>query len=163
MREQYWYMYQNFKYRFFYYKRFKILFSKINWIITALCGLTTLSSVAAWGIWKSHPLAWSILICFSQLVQALFPKNPYNDLLISTTFMLCEFDKLLLEIEHGWLAIELNQYSDEQILEFIRKYELKHAELISQFFSGTYLPELKHCCKKAEEECAAYFSKYISI
>ena len=161
MREQYWNMYQKLEYQFFYYKRFQILFHRINWFITAICSTLALSSVATWSIWKTIPVFWSVLICASQLIQALFPKLPYNDLLISTNFMLGELEKLLLDINHDWLALELFQYSEQEILGLIQKYECRYANLSSQFFSGTYLPEIEYCHKKAEVECLNYFKKFI--
>lgn len=160
MRETYWNCYKKIAYQFFYYKRFQIFLNAVNNGITAFCGLTALSSVAAWGLWKSYPLLWSFLICMAQLVQAIFPKLPYNDMLCSTKFMICSLDKLLLSIRHSWLEIDVYDYTDEHILEIIAKYEAQYSKLVSQFYSGTYLPEIRYCEKKAEEECIAYFNTY---
>ena len=157
MRVTYWDFYKKITYQFFYYKRFQIFFTAINNGISVFCGLTALSSVAAWGLWKSYPLLWSALICAAQLIQAAFPKMPYNDLLCSTKFMICSLDKLLLDIRHSWLAIDVHDYTDEHILKLVAKYEAQYSELVSQFFSGTYLPEIKYCEKKATEECISYF------
>lgn len=158
MREKYWNFYYKITYQSFYYKRFQIFFTGINRVITVFCSLMALSSVAAWGIWKTYPLLWSIMICSSQLIQAMFPKLPYNDLLCSTRFMICSIDKLRMSIDHSWLKIDVYNYTDKQILELIEKYEIQYSELVSQFFSGTYLPEIKYCVKKTEAECTAYFS-----
>ena len=157
MREQYWAMYSKIQYQSYYYKHFQTLFNRINWCISVFCSITTLSSIAAWGIWKTYPLIWSLLICASQLIQAIFPTLPYNDLLTSTHFMICAIDKLMLDINHDWLKIELFEYSDEKILELLEKYENSYSDLTSQFFSGKYLPDIKYCERKAETECATYF------
>ncbi len=65
MREAYWNFYKKIAYQFFYYKRFQIFLNAVNNGIAAFCGLTALSSVAAWGLWKSYPLLWSFLICMA--------------------------------------------------------------------------------------------------
>lgn len=122
-----------------------------------------MSCVAAWGIWNVYPVLWSVLICLAQIIQALTPKMPYNDLLVSTKFMICSLDTLLLDIDIKWLDINyVHDYSDEEILQFIENYQKQHTALINQFFSGTYLPELKICVRKATEECNTYFQKYLS-
>lgn len=158
MREKYWNFYLKIAYQFHYYKRFQIFFTKVNHGITIFCSLTALSSVAAWGIWDSYPIVWSALICASQLIQALFPKLPYNDLLCSTKFMICSLDTLLMKIGHGWHEIDLRHYTEEQIFELLKDYEAQYSELTSQFFAGTFLPEINHCAKMAEKECEAYFT-----
>ncbi len=163
MRENYWNFYKKIAYQFFYYKRFQIFLNRLYWGITALCNLTAFSSIAAWGVWKSYPLVWSVLICITQLVQALYPRLPYNELRYPTTFMICSLDKLLTSIGHSWLKIDLYDYTEEEIFEFIEKYEMQYNELVAQFFAGVYLPEINHCAKKAEEECISYFTtKYSS-
>lgn len=72
--------------------------------------------------------------------------------------MICSLDKLLLDIRLKWLAIDVYDYSDEQMLQFINEFESQYSGLVSQFFAGTYLPEIAYCSKKAEEECIAYFT-----
>lgn len=157
MREKYWEFFKNTKYRFFYYKHFQILYSRINFALTVFCSLTALSSVAAWGIWKSAPIIWSLLICISQLIQAILPQLPYSDMLCSTKFMICSLDKLLVSIENTWHEIDVYDYSDEKILKYLEKYNCQVSELTFQFFSGTYLPYVKRCEEKATEECTSYF------
>ena len=158
MRETYWSFYYKIVYQFFYYKRFQILFSTINRGISSFCCLMSLARVAAWSMWKTYPLLWSILICVAQLIQALSPKLPYNDLLHSTRFMICSFDKLLLSIRHTWFEMDVYDYTDEQILKFTKKYDAQYSELVSQFFSGSYLPEIQYCNKRAEKEAISYFN-----
>lgn len=158
MRDQYWTLYVALKHRSLYYKYFQSLFSTVNWIISAILCLTTLSCIAAWDIWKNHPVLWSSLICISQILQALFPKLPYNDLLISTKFMICSMDKLLLDIEHDWLSINVFSWSDNKILKQLKKRQKHYSKLVNQFFSGTYLPTIRYCEKMAEKECKTFFS-----
>lgn len=158
MREQYWTFYVQTKHKSFYYMYFQILFERINWMITAFLTLTTISCIAAWDIWKTHPLIWASIICLSQLIQALFPKLPYNDILVATKFMISSIDRLLLQIDHGWLDIEVHNLNEEQILALLKKYQLEYSELVNQFFSGSYLPIIKWCDKKAEESCKVFFS-----
>lgn len=158
MRERYWTFFFSIKHEAYYYKYFQILFHRINWIITGFLSVTTLSCIAAWDIWKNYQVIWAAFICVSQIVQALFPKLPYNDSLISTQFMISSLDKLLLEIEYDWLYLDIHNLPDEEILKRLNRHQAEYSELISQFFSGSYLPVIKYCEKKAEQECKNFFS-----
>lgn len=158
MRERYWTFFFSIKHESLYYKHFQQLFNSINWIITCFLSVTALSCIAAWDIWKDYQVLWAILICTSQVIQALFPKLPYNDLLISTRFMICSLDRLLIDVEHDWLYIDIHQSSEDEILKLLEKHQLKYSELVNQFFSGSYLPVIKHCEKCAEKDCKNFFS-----
>lgn len=158
MRERYWNFYFSIKHESFYYKHFQLLLSRINRGITAILALTTLSSIAAWDIWNKYRIIWAILICFSQVLQAIFPKLPYNDLLISTRFMISSLDKLLLDIEYDWLSIDVHDLSDDKILASLKKHQRNYSDLVNQFYSGEYLPVIKYCEKKAERDCKNFFS-----
>lgn len=157
MRERYWNFYASIKYKSCYYMYFQILFKRINTFITCFLTLTTLSCIAAWDVWKEYQLLWSGLICLSQAIQALFPKLPYNDLLISTKFMISAIDRLLLDIDRDWLLIESHDLSDDEIISLLSKHQNHYADLVNQFFSGEYLPMIKYCEKKADQECTAFF------
>lgn len=158
MRERYWKLYISIKHESYYYKHFQLLLKRINWGITAVLTLTTLSSIAAWDIWDKYRIVWAIIICFSQVIQALFPKLPYNDLLISTRFMISSLDKLLLDIDYDWMNIDVHDLSEDEILALIMKHQRGYSSLVNQFFSGEYLPVIKYCEKKAERDCKNFFS-----
>lgn len=158
MRERYWAFYFSVKYESFYYRNFQLLFNKINWMITAFLAVTTLSCIAAWDIWQKLPALWATLICVSQIVQALFPRLPYNDLLISTKFIISTLSDLLLEIDHDWLSIDIHQLSDEDISSLLEKRQKQHSELTNQFFAGTCLPDIKYCKKRSERDLEDFFS-----
>lgn len=158
MRERYWKFFTEIKYKSYYYKHFQILFNRINWGISAFLSLTTLTCIAAWDIWDSHPMIWASVICFSQIIQAMFPKLPYNDTLISTKFMISSLDKLLLSIESDWLYIEIHQLNDDEILLRLNRYQNQYSELVDQFFSGSYLPTIKWCNNKADKDWEVFFS-----
>lgn len=137
---------------------FQILFKRINTCITCFLSLTSLSCIAAWDIWNEHQTVWAMLICASQVAQALFPKLPYNDTLISTRFMISAIDKLLLDIDHDWLVIESHHLSDDEIIDLLEKHQRHYSDLVNQFFSGEYLPIIKYCEEKADSECRTFFS-----
>ena len=163
MRERYWTFVTEIKYNAYYYKYFQILFNRINWSISVFLSLTTLTCIAAWDIWASHPMIWSSLICFSQIIQAMFPKLPYNDILVSTKFMISSLDKLLWSIESDWLYIEIHQLEDDEILLRLNKHQNQYSELVNQFFSGSYLPTIKWCSNKADKDWETFFSTTYNI
>ena len=157
MRERYWYFFFSLKHQEFYYKYFQQLFNRINWLITAFLSLTTLSCIASWELWHAHKILWAVIICVAQIVQALFPKLPYNDYLISTNFMISSLSELLIQVEHDWLYIDIHQPSEDEILKLLKQHQIKYCELVNQFFSGFYLPTIKYCETRAEADCKNFF------
>ena len=153
MRERYWTFFFSLKHQEFYYKYFQQLFNRINWCITAILTITTLSCIASLDLWKEHQLLWATIICVAQIVQALFPKLPYNDCLVSTGFMISSLSELLIQVEHDWLYIEIHELSDEEILQLLHKHQTKHCTLIN-----FYLPTIKYCEKHAEADCKNFFN-----
>lgn len=158
MRERYWTFFCSLKHQEFYYKYFQQLFNRINWFITAILTLTTLSCIASLDLWKEHQLLWATIICVAQIIQALFPKLPYNDCLVSTGFMISALSELLIKVEHDWLYIDIHQLSDDEILQLLHTHQAKHCELINQFFSGFYLPTIPYCEDHAEADCKNFFN-----
>ena len=157
MRERYWSFFYSLKHQEFYYKYFQQFFNRVNWCITAFLALTTLSCIASLSIWEKHQLIWASIICTAQAIQALFPKLPYNDYLISTNFMISALSELSVQVEYDWLYIDIHQLSDDEILQLLHTHQTKHCELINQFFSGFYLPTIKYCETRAEADCKNYF------
>ena len=159
MREQYWNFYSSLKYREFYYKWFRTFWGRINWAISGFCTLISLSCVAAWGIWKTYPILWTVLICISQVIQVFFPKLPYNDLLSASKLIANPLDRLLIDVENSWLEMNyVKEFSDAELLPLLYNYKLEYSKLVSQFFSSSYLPAIKWCETKSECDCKNYFS-----
>ena len=142
---------------------FQLLFKRVNTAITILLNFTTATCVAAWSLWGKIPVLWAILICTSQAIQAIFPKLPYNDILISTKFMISALEKLLLSIRFDWLSIDVNNLSDNEIQKLLKKHQTQYSNLVEQFFSGEYLPIIKYCERKANTDTKNYFSNTYSI
>lgn len=137
---------------------YQIFVKRINIGISCFLSCVTISSIAAWNFWKTYPLLWSGIICLSQIIQAVLPNLPYFDLLIPVKLMISAVDRQLLDIDHDWLIIETQGLSEDQIINLLEKHQNRYADLVDQFFSGEYLPIIKYCVKKAEEECETYFS-----
>lgn len=158
MRERYWNFYTSIKYKSCYYMYYQIFVKRINIGISCFLSCVTISSIAAWNFWKTYPFLWSGIICLSQIIQAVLPNLPYFDLLIPVKLMISAVDRQLLDIDHDWLIIETQGLSEDQIINLLEKHQNRYADLVDQFFSGEYLPIIKYCVEKAEEECNTYFS-----
>lgn len=160
MRERYWHFFFSAMYKSFYYKHFQQLLNGINWFITAFLSLTSLSCIATWGLWSKHKLVWTVFLCTAQVIQALFPKLPYNELLISTKFMISALDSLIMDIEHDWLYIDIHyaELSEDDILNLLYKHQSKYSALVNQFFAGAYLPTIGFCEARSQRDCENYFT-----
>ena len=158
MQEHFWDFFVSTKHKSFYYIHFQNLFNRINWLLSAFLNITTVSSIAAWGIWDQYPLIWAIILCASQMIQIFFPKLPFNDQLISVRFIISEIERLLIDIESEWLKMEIRDIPDEDMHNLLVQYQLRLYEITNRYFSGYYLPVLHYCESKAEQDCKNYFS-----
>lgn len=158
MADHYWDFFIATKHKACYYKSFYSLFSRINWAMTAFLNFASFSSIAAWGIWNDYSVVWAAIIGISQVLQMLFPKVPYNDLLISVKFILPEIDRLLIDIENDYFDIELGRLSDDDIKERLNIHQIRLFDITSRYFGGVYLPDLRFCASSAERDCKNYFS-----
>lgn len=163
MRNRYWNFFYEITYKKYYYESFYKFFKRINWIISAVLNITSLSSVAAWSIWGEHQLIWAILICFSQVIQALFPKLPYNDLLIAEQFMFPSLGKLYRSIERDWLAIDQKNLSEKKIMKKLLHHQQKYSDLVEFYMPSQFLPDIFFCEKEAAQNTQRFFRNNYNI
>jgi len=159
LREQFWSCMAEIKHKEAYYLRYQERSRKIDRWITALCGITTATSVATWAMWLHIPWLWSLLIATSQLVQALKPHIfPYSEQLVALKFFLPSASQLLIQAEFEWNGID--NRSDEEIRELVREYQLKIESLENKYRGDTWFTPKTHIADRAEEDRDQYLSKF---
>ena len=72
-------------------------------------------------------------------------------------YLLPELNKLILQIDYGWLSLDIVGYDDQELLKQIAEHEAKFTALEDQFTNGIKFPEIESILKKAEQDTDAYF------
>jgi hypothetical protein len=106
MRTEIWNQLVNIQFKALYSCECSKLSSFWSRIILFLIAITSASSVAAWAFWQQHTTTWAIIIGSAQIIQLGIPFIPFfkNDKeFLSMSF---EFEKLYLEYEKLWYALQ---------------------------------------------------------
>ena len=163
MREEYWNMYVSMKHKTYYFKHYSILLYHINWVIIGVCTLFSVTSITTWLVWRYIPWAWGILTAFVQVLQFLHTFMPFTKRATALQYMLSQLDTLMIEMEHDWRTINIEDYQDPKISKLIKGHKRTYSNLSIQFTSDISMPYNKLCDKKAEKECKNFFFYYYNL
>lgn len=155
MRDRYWAMFCDLKYKERYYWHYQIRARRINGLINGICLLTTSASVANWFIWQHIPIVWSLLIISAQAIQVLKPLFPFSKQIDSLKFLIPAIDKLIIDVDYSWN--QTHQQDEKQISKLIKKYESQYIDLNNQFINEVYFPVIKNCEDKAQTDTINFF------
>lgn len=157
MRDRFFSMYQCIKYKECFYGSHRENAQKMYNAYSTITLAVSIISVLIWSISKSMPALWAIVIAVAQFAQACGSKLLWSSQLTSLKYLMPELAKLCLNIDHDWLALDLNNYSDEKILKLISMYEDRFEVLQKQFTDGISFHEKAAILKKAEMDQRNYF------
>lgn len=157
MRDRFFSMYQCIKYKECFYGAHRENAQKMYNTYSTITLAISIISVLIWSISKSMPALWAIVIAIAQFAQACGGKLLWTTQLTSLKYLMPELARLTLDIDHAWLALDLDSYSDDKILELISTYENRFESLQRQFTDGIPFHEKATILKKTETEQRNYF------
>ena len=157
MRDRYFSMYQSIKYKECFYAAHQKKANKMYSGYTVIMVALSIFSVLLWGISKTMPVLWAMVIAAAQFAQALSSYLPWAKQLSALKYLVPELTKLSLDIDHDWLALNLKGYSDAQILRLISVYEGRFEALEKQFATDVDFGQTKDILKKAESDQLNHF------
>ena len=163
MRDKFWRMFYEMKYRERYYWHYQIRSKRINGLVSAICMIASASSIAAWGIWSQYPVVWAVIIAISQVFSVTKPLHPQADQLVAFKFIIPAISDMLVRIEYDWEQIDSEKYSDDEIKSVLRNYKNEYNALENTYIGDLYLPASQNCVKLAEKECKDYFYLYYDV
>lgn len=164
MRDRFFSMYQNIKYKECFYSAHRENAQKMYNVYSTVTLAISIITVLIWSISKSMPALWAIVIATAQFAQACGNKLLWTSQLTSLKYLMPELAKLSLAIDHDWLALDLNNYSDEKILKLVSTYENRFEALENQFTDGISFHKKNAILKKTETEHRNYFyTRYPAI
>jgi hypothetical protein len=90
-----------------------------NWdrYINIFLALASSSSIAAWVIWKSHPMVWSSVIAASQVITVIKPYFPYFKYVKELNNKCSHVQVLNIEFERLWYNLEHKKINHDQAVE----------------------------------------------
>lgn len=163
MRDRYFSMYQSIKYKECFYAAHREKARKRYGIYTVCMIALSILSVLLWSISKTMPALWAIVIAAAQFAQALSSFLPWSKQLGALRYLMPELAMLSLDIDHEWLALDMNGYSDEQIWDLISAYETRFETLQKQFVIDVDFDKTEDILKKAESAHRAHFYLYYPV
>lgn len=157
MRDRYFSMYQSIKYKECFYAAHQEKAHKMYSSYTVIMAALSIFSVLLWSVSRTMPVLWAMFIAAAQFAQALSSYLPWAKQLGALKYLMPELAQLSLDIDHDWLALDLNGYSDARILKLISEYEGRFEALEKQFTNDVDFARAKDVLKKAEADQQAYF------
>lgn len=157
MRERYFRMYEAIKYKEQFYEAHAIRANRRYEIFSAIVLLISIGSALIWSISKTMPALWSVVIAAAQFAQAYSVNLPYAKQISALHYLLPELKILLIGIDRDWLLLDINEYSDQALVDLITKYDTNFAQLENQFVGDIAFPRTKRILKQAEDGTTAYF------
>lgn len=158
MRERYWNMFFDAKYKFFYYSFYKQYCDKITLCIKASLAIVSCASVAAWSIWETLPALWAIIIAISQIVSIAQEYLPFAKASAGIEYLLPDLEHLTIDIASDWNRID--QIDDDEIIEKIAFYQKSIVNMESRFLSSFAFLYTKRAVQGADNECEKFFAAY---
>lgn len=158
MRDRYWNMFYDARYRLFYYTFYKQQCDiRTRWIKIFL-SIVSCSGVAGWAIWKSIPGLWAFVIALSQIVSVIYEYLPFAKESTGIEYLLPELEMLTIDIASDWNRID--ETDDKEIIEKISFYEKRMVEIESRFLSSSAFLYNKKAIQRANDECDKFFKAY---
>lgn len=164
MREAFWSVFYDLKYKQFYLETYRTHAERINNAILVLGAIASASTIAGWKIWEAHAFMWSIILAIAQIVQVVKPYMPYAKRLQGAQYALPEVRELLIEIEHAWNRCGvIHTCSDDEYNDLIQQYRKQYRAIENKYMSGFNLPIVETVQETAIEQRDSYFRRHYNI
>jgi hypothetical protein len=150
MRTRVWNNMANIRFKAFYCGRCSSLSGSSGRLLSFFLSFASAGSVAAWAIWKEHPIVWATTIGLAQVLHVAKPYIPFIGAEKELQSMAFEFEKLYLHYEQLWFGIDNNQMSAAKAEMIFYQYREKEIEIEKN--SKVNCPEFKHLIQKAQED-----------
>jgi hypothetical protein len=122
--------------------------------------LMSTGSIAAWAVWKQHPLLWGTLIAASQVITAVAPFLPFKARLKSIAGLLPELEVLHINMESKWSEIMQAELTDAEIRRCITTFRQQKQKMLQKNLPGRTLPEKVDLLTKAEKKAELWVETY---
>ena len=164
MQNIFWNKLQQFKFDLIYYS---LHFSRCTFFIRAIKYISAGGTVVVTSIWlnwkeiNTVSLICAIIIIALQALSAVSELFPFENRKQEIREMTDELDALYIIMEDDWRKITNGEYSVDEIMELIKKYENEQAQIKRHYFKDDSLPEISKIIDSATEKTTDYFKNFI--
>lgn len=159
MRDKFWSLFIELKFKSYYLDRYKAHAHRTDNVLSGVSLFTSAASISAWQIWQIAPWLWSAILVISQLLQVFKPKFPYAKRLGGLRYACPELRDLLIDLDKDWNHSEIHDASDDDYLNLIEKYERSSSQIVKKYLGSDELPRVRYANNAAETDCKSYFER----
>ena len=124
-------------------------------VFKILLAVLSSGAVAAWAIWDSHPIFWSLIVAISQILSIVYDYLPYKQRIKDLEITIPAIQQMYIYAESHYFAV-CNTYTDEEINHILYDCEKKTSEILMRI-NG--LPVIDKIGETVDEEVNSYFVK----
>lgn len=158
MRERYWSVFNQMKFNFFYFDKYKTIRDKQVMIMKSFLLVMACGGVASLPFWDNMPIAWPIMLVIVQSVGAIQDYLPFTKEADGLAYFVPELGALMVDVAYGWDMI--NCTNEQAIAEKIRELETRYVILHDKYLHGLTLKTNSKCNKYADLEQKKFFAFY---
>ncbi|WP_418972655.1 hypothetical protein [Allofournierella sp.] len=152
MRDEFFWMYQQYKYSYYYYQSYGIRSGRADTVITIFLLLSSIGVIGSWWIWQQLPYLWGGLLGVAQVLSAIQSFLPFNKRKASSQYICSDLVFLINEIEKDWHLIYIGQVSEQKIALLIQKHQDSYTKIEQKYSTATLFPPSKKHKKWASQK-----------
>jgi len=134
-----------------YMRRYRDYLGRWVTAIATVRAIASSVSIAAWAVWKDHPLVWGTIIAAAQVADAIKDVFPVVKRYKAASEYTVTLDSLFIDAQLEWENIYSGKYSDDQVLTRLHKLRKLHHDAEARMMKDG-LPIRKDLFRQAREE-----------
>lgn len=151
MRTRLWNNLANIKFKAFYCSRCSSLAGTCGRAYSFFLALTSAGSVAAWAIWKQHPVVWATIVALAQVLHIAKPYIPFLGKETDFLAMSFDFERLYLQYERLWYDFDADKIPTEEAEAGFYQYRERELD-IERTHKAVGCPEIGFLVRKAQRD-----------
>ncbi len=149
MRDRVWNTLVNVKFKALYTNECSVKADSYGRLYSFFLAFASASSVAAWSVWDSYPFVWATIVGVSQIMHVAKPYIPFIKNDREFLKMSASFEKLYLDLERLWYAIESEKIEHESAENTFYSFREK---IVSIEHDGVNCPEVSKWVNKITDK-----------
>lgn len=125
--------------------------------IKMFTAITSSASIAAWAIWEHLSFAWSVIIAFSQILNAIKEYLPFSRRQKILSKMNEALKTLYHRIEYNWFKVANGELKETEINKFLFDFKKEYDNIQYKHLNEELLVEKTSYMKCADEKTYRYF------
>ena len=128
--------------------------------INMILAISSTASIGAWAIWNNYAMVWGLIIAGSQVIQAIRPYLPYNELLKCAAGLRNSYSELFVFADTKWPSIASGELSKAEIASLREQLRAKKLQYEQKAFPSSGFPDNEKFIEKATQKAELYFANF---